>query len=72
MFSAMSALSSMINICNERISCLVLNFKSSQIVDRQNLPSKENKIQAKLCQVVLQPAQAAENNSHKLALQTAG
>jgi len=43
-----------------------------QIVDWQDLPSKENKIQAKLCQVVLQPAQAAENNSHKLALQTAG
>ena len=39
-----------------------------QIVDWQDLPSKENKIQAKLCQVVLQPGQGAEEQLSQACL----
>ena len=38
----------------------ILNLRELQIVDWQDLPFKENKIQAKLCQVVLQLGQGAE------------
>ena len=37
----------------------ILNLRESQIVDLQNLSFKDNKVQAKLCQAVLQPGQGA-------------